>query len=68
MADTRGLGDPDVSSESILENVKKELADSSAESFDLVLICVRLDDRIDEGIIEIMNMIASVYGTETFWE
>ena len=68
VADTRGLGDPDVSSESILESIKKELADSSDESFDLVLICIRLDDRIDENTIEIMKKIASVCGSDTFWK
>ena len=68
VADTRGLGDPDVSSESILENIKKFLADSSTESFDLVWICVRLDDRIDEGTIQIVKKIASVCGSDTFWE
>ena len=68
VADTRGLGDPDVSSESILESIKKELADSSDESFDLVLICIRLDDRIDENTIELMKKIASVCGSGKFWE
>ena len=68
VADTRGLGDPDVSSESILENIKKELANSSAKSFDLFWICIRLDDRIDENTIEIMHKIASVCGSKKFWK
>ena len=44
------------------------MADSSDESFDLVLICIRLDDRIDENTIELMKKIASVCGSSKFWE
>ena len=67
VVDTRGLGDPRVSSKSILKSIKKFLENSS-ESFDLVWICIRLDDRIDQNTIEIIKKIASVCGSDTFWE
>ena len=66
MVDTRGLGDSETKNESILQEIKKIL--KSAAEFDLILICIRMDARIDQSSVDAMHDVAQICGGAWFWK
>ena len=66
MVDTRGLGDSETKNKSILQEIKKFL--NPAIEFDLILICVRIDIRIDQSSVDVMHDIAQICGGARFWK
>ena len=59
--DTRGLGDRNYSVDQILQKLKSE-----RKSYDLVLICQRLFDKVDETTQRILNQLAENLGNDLF--
>ena len=61
--DTRGLCDPDVSNETFVS----QLSEYKVKEFDLVLICIKITERIDGGTITAIEDISNFFG-DKFWK
>ena len=61
--DTMGLCNPEIKDNKLLKTINK----NCPEGFDVALICVRMDQRIDRGLIDALLEISNVYGSN-FWE
>ena len=61
--DTKGLGDPNCNDKKLLQDINTEFH----EGFNLVLVCMRMDEEIDKTLVNALLEISNVYG-EALWE
>ena len=59
--DTRGLGDPNVDTTKILKEMSNEL-----EEIDLLLVCHKLYNKVDDFTYEMMRKIKAHFGSQIF--
>ena len=66
MYDTNGFGDPSADNRQMIESIQSHGGSSSVE-FDLILICIKITERVDSATIEGLCDVFSVIG-ESCWK
>ena len=61
--DTKGFGDPERTNKKFLEEINGIVPDG----FNLVLVCVRMDEKIDQSTVNALLEVSNVYGG-SLWE
>ena len=61
--DTKGLGDPHCNDKKLLQDINNEFQDG----FNLVLVCMRMDEEIDKTLANALLEVSNVYGS-ALWE
>ena len=61
--DTRGLSDPQISDKKMLQRINSEIPNG----FNLVLVCMRMDEEVDQSLVNALREVSNVYGN-ALWE